>query len=174
MDLTDANYEPCCRMLSKGAETAAVCTQLASSAVAAGSTCSQTQVATTDSTSYSAPTSYSTAPNPTPHVTPTAKPTTSGIEGQSISSSQAVITEWTTTTVPAPCETTASPSEAAPTDTCECPDEHPATTSSAPLETGGIQGQSYSSSAAAPSDTSSGDWAGELQFHFPHQVEIRC
>lgn len=154
MALTDSNYEPCCRMLSKGAETAAVCTQLASSALAAGSTCSQTQVATTDSTSYSKPTSYSTAPNPTAPVEPTAIPTTGGIEGQSINS-PAVVTEWTTTTVAAPCEPTTPPVVSA-TNTCECSDE----TASQPAETGGIEGQSYSSETPA-TPSSNDNWAGK-------------
>lgn len=149
-------------MLSKGAETAAVCTQLASSALAAGSTCSQTQVATTDSTSYSKPTSYSTAPNPTPPAEPTAMPTTGGIEGQSISS-PAVVTEWTTTTVAGPCAPT-TPPVASATNTCECPEAAGSTTSSPDAVTGGIEGQSYSSDA---STSSNNNWAGKYHIR-PH------
>ena len=166
MELTDANYEPCCRMLSKGATTAAVCTQIASSVVAAGTTCPQTDVATTDSTSYSKPTSYSTAPNRSP-VEPTPKPTTSGIEGQAISS-QAVITEWTTTTVSASCEPTAVAS-----DTCECSDSYATPTSSPALVTSGIEGQSISSEPAVTTSSTpaEGNWAGRSNLLIGHQVQ---
>lgn len=167
-------------MLTKGAETAAVCTQLASSAAQGGATCSQTQVATTDSTSYSKPTTYSTANSPAV-VVPTKTPETSGIEGQSMSEVQdagAPVTVWTTTTVAAPCESSPPPvsppaatESATPSNTCECPDEgHTEPTASIPAETSGIEGSAYSSDApieTTASGTNDGSWAGKPTVSVP-------
>lgn len=179
MQSGDQNYQSCCMPLVNGAQAPATCSELASSVAAKSTTCVWQPVRTTDSTGYSAPTSYSIAPGPSSAIT-SAKPYTSGIEGQSISyetGSAGTVTQWTTTTLPAPCEPTEAPTttESVNTNTCECTDYVPSSTadsssstSSWAPETSSIEGSAYSSEAPSSTWSSTsiesdiGAWAGDF------------
>lgn len=156
-DKSDSIYTQCCYEPREGQEVPAVCSEMMASGPAS---CSGQAVQTTDSAGYTAPTSYVTAQ---PTAVPTSSPVTSFTEGQSISSDTvSTATEWTTTTVSAPCETTTppdttsaealpTPSEVVPTDTCECTDTQPSET---PLS---------SSVTSAPVTTSEPAWTSDTE-----------